>query len=138
PRPFGGFVAKACIVAQGGRLGQLPGGERGYHFEGGCVGHSGGNGDADKAMLDYMVKHWPRPWVWVSDGGVEAETQGNWKSCDEICARFKIVRVRTIEDAIEFLGGKAVQAWTQIHGRPRRMRRGEPLTQEETSAATRW
>jgi hypothetical protein len=124
-RPFGGFVAKLCMVACDGRLGELPG-AHGHDDEDGCVGHTYGNGDADKACLDYVTRRWPRPWVWVSDGGVEAETHGNWQDCDQLMRRFKVPRVRTIEDAIAFLSGQAVQAATSCSGHMRMTRRGGP------------
>lgn len=120
----GKYVARVCILADNGRLSPLP--NRGQEPE-----HTSGNGDADKAALYWATRTSPQPIVWVSDGGVEAETYGNWRACDMLMKRYRIVRVLTIQDAIKYLRGEYITGWTATAATPhRKLRRNSAFIQE--------
>jgi hypothetical protein len=103
------FIARYCVLAQKGVLD--PEGIEHTQRE---WQHTGGNSGADPASLWYAAKHAPKPIVWVSDGMVSfGEHQGFYKGCDALMRQHKMVRVLTIEDAIDYLLGKAVPGWHQ-------------------------
>lgn len=110
------FIARYCIVAQKGKLdpdGIYTRNDELSH-DGQRSLHTGGNSGADPAALWYAARNAPKPIVWVSDGMVSfGEDQAFWKQCDAIMRQHKIVRVLTIEDAIDYLLGKAVPGWHQ-------------------------
>jgi hypothetical protein len=103
------FIARYCIIAQKGKID--PNGEINRKAE---PEHTGGNSGADPASLWYAARWSPKPIVWVSDGMVSfGEEQKFYQQCDAIMRKHKIVRVLTIEDAIDYLLGKAVPGWHQ-------------------------
>lgn len=143
------FIARYCIVAQNGRLD--PNGVTARSTEltpdGKHRCHTGGNSGADPAALYYAANNGaPKPLVWVSDGMVSFdEEQRFWRQCDELMLRHKIVRVLTIQDAIDYLLGKAVPGWHQCASVDTKwVRVGQPMHQTPTdpsetySEAARW
>ena len=103
------YIARYCVLAAKGALD--PDGMAHLHDE---WQHTGGNSGADPAALWYASRAGVKPIVWVSDGMVSfGEHQKFYKQCDAIMRQHKIVRVLTIEDAIDYLMGKAVPGWHQ-------------------------
>jgi hypothetical protein len=117
------YDARYCVIAQDGKVAPFEGVQEERE-------HSGENLTADATALAYAAKFAPRPIVWVSDGMVTGE-EINWKNTDLVMRKPGIVRVLTIEDAIDYLTGKAVPGWHQCATVDTKyVRKGQPFQQK--------
>jgi hypothetical protein len=117
------YDARYCVLAQDGRVAPFEGVQDEPE-------HSGENLTADASALAYAARFAPRPIVWVSDGMVTGE-EANWKNTDLVMRKYSIVRVLTIEDAIDYLTGKAVPGWHQCSSNDVLwLRKGQPFQQK--------
>ena len=99
------YWGRLCVVAERGRVGTLD------LVSDEEAAHTGGN-SCDAEALAYAAQAVVGPLVWVSDSFVCADASGDPKShhdrCDAIMARRKIVRVATVDEAIDYLSRKPV------------------------------
>lgn len=100
-------VARLCIVASNGRIGDLNVLDEPEH-----TGYNCDTG-ADFAVLEWAIRNAPKPLVWVSDGAVSSNPAGA-AEVDALTKRHKIPRVATIGDAIKFLSGGTVYGWNGV------------------------
>lgn len=122
-------AARLCIYAADGRVAPY---DTNHLHE---PEHSGGNDPADLATLAYAVAHTPPPWVWVSDGLIMKTAP-----VDALMAKYDIVRVLTVQDAIRYLANQPVlcayQAATpSVHLAQRNGSRPRPITGTLAEAA---
>ena len=93
----GPYSARLCIVASNGKIGKYS------QYEPGRSDYNSGTG-CDFPSLIYAIANSPKPLVWVSDGHAGAYVG----QINEVTRRYKVPRVRTMADGIDFLMGKAV------------------------------
>jgi hypothetical protein len=107
---------RLCIVAAKGRVSQDG------SFVDSEIEHTGVNKGTgcDLPALDWTWKHAPHPLVWLSDGKVGP---GYEPAVDRWLKAHKVVRVRGMEDAAEYLRGKAVLTFDGCSDRPAKRRR---------------
>jgi hypothetical protein len=101
---------RICVVAEKGRFGWL-----------GQEHNNGGNEGTDLPAMRLMVKEASPPYVWVSDGLAWDRTQREMRNSPYLaelaafCRKHKVVRVRSVEAAAEYVLGRTVDLYDYPH-----------------------
>jgi hypothetical protein len=99
------YCGRMCVIAHAGRVGtRVPEAE-----------YSGGNygTGVDVAAIEYAARYAPRPLVIVTDGACGREWAPQFNAS---LKRHRLCFVRTIDDAINFLHGRAVYGYRSTSG----------------------